>query len=256
MSRPPSPWPHLGTQRSLQLQAQAGHSPLRNTARASVGVAGVPALSGLCTSPVSVLSLRLASSGKHPNAKNRHPRHARAKNRSSQHCAMHWKVGVASVAVGGLATNREPRHTGAQEQKPPAPCHALAAEGGWPPTATHAGEQKQEPGAPALWGHSSPSTGKTRRASPRPTLAPVVDGASGVVSCYPLVVWALCCKQAGYSSVGRASDCRALQLSDGPWFDSGWPDFREPAQTGAAATLSLAHPSSTMRPIYCSTFLV
>ena len=31
--------------------------------------------------------------------------------------------------------------------------------------------------------------------------------------------------QAGYSSVGRASDCRALQLSDGPWFDSGWPDF-------------------------------
>lgn len=33
------------------------------------------------------------------------------------------------------------------------------------------------------------------------------------------------CKQAGYSSVGRASDCRALQLSDGPWFDSGWPDL-------------------------------
>ena len=32
----------------------------------------------------------------------------------------------------------------------------------------------------------------------------------------------------GYSSVGRASDCRALQLSDGPWFDSGWPDFRFP----------------------------
>ena len=32
-------------------------------------------------------------------------------------------------------------------------------------------------------------------------------------------------RQAGYSSVGRASDCRALQLSDGPWFDSGWPDF-------------------------------
>ena len=29
----------------------------------------------------------------------------------------------------------------------------------------------------------------------------------------------------GYSSVGRASDCRALQKSDGPWFDSGWPDF-------------------------------
>ena len=30
---------------------------------------------------------------------------------------------------------------------------------------------------------------------------------------------------AGYSSVGRASDCRMLQQSDGPWFDSGWPDF-------------------------------
>ena len=29
----------------------------------------------------------------------------------------------------------------------------------------------------------------------------------------------------GYSSVGRASDCRSLQVSDGPWFDSGWPDF-------------------------------
>ena len=32
-------------------------------------------------------------------------------------------------------------------------------------------------------------------------------------------------EQAGYSSVGRASDCRPLQLSDGPWFDSGWPDL-------------------------------
>ena len=30
----------------------------------------------------------------------------------------------------------------------------------------------------------------------------------------------------GYSSVGRASDCRPLQQSDGPWFDSGWPDIR------------------------------
>ena len=30
---------------------------------------------------------------------------------------------------------------------------------------------------------------------------------------------------ASYSSVGRASDCRSLQQSDGPWFDSGWPDF-------------------------------
>ena len=32
-------------------------------------------------------------------------------------------------------------------------------------------------------------------------------------------------RQAGYSSVGRASDCRTLQRSDGPWFDSGWPDI-------------------------------
>ena len=30
---------------------------------------------------------------------------------------------------------------------------------------------------------------------------------------------------AGYSSVGAASDCRRLQQSDGPWFDSGWPDI-------------------------------
>ena len=36
---------------------------------------------------------------------------------------------------------------------------------------------------------------------------------------------------AGYSSVGRASDCRRLQQSDGPWFDSGWPDLsRAPSQ--------------------------
>ena len=31
--------------------------------------------------------------------------------------------------------------------------------------------------------------------------------------------------QTGYSSVGRASDCRHLQKSDGPWLDSGWPDL-------------------------------
>ena len=29
----------------------------------------------------------------------------------------------------------------------------------------------------------------------------------------------------GYSSVGRASDCRHMQISDGPWFDSGWPEL-------------------------------
>ena len=28
----------------------------------------------------------------------------------------------------------------------------------------------------------------------------------------------------GDSSVGRASDCRMVQISDGPWFDSGSPD--------------------------------
>ena len=32
-------------------------------------------------------------------------------------------------------------------------------------------------------------------------------------------------EQAGHSSAGRASDCRQVQLSDGPWFDSGRPDF-------------------------------
>ena len=31
--------------------------------------------------------------------------------------------------------------------------------------------------------------------------------------------------KAGCSSVGRASDCRFQQLSDGPWFDSGRPDM-------------------------------
>ena len=47
-----------------------------------------------------------------------------------------------------------------------------------------------------------------------------------------LAIWGIQCKmleslwwQAGHSSVGRASDCRFLQLSDGPWFDSGWPDL-------------------------------
>ena len=54
--------------------------------------------------------------------------------------------------------------------------------------------------------------------------------------------------QAGYSSVGRASDCRLLQQSDGPWFDSGWPDFEnttdlrtsDPKNTDLAATARLA----------------
>ena len=30
--------------------------------------------------------------------------------------------------------------------------------------------------------------------------------------------------QAGYSSVGRASDCRLLQQSECPWFVPGWPE--------------------------------
>ena len=32
-------------------------------------------------------------------------------------------------------------------------------------------------------------------------------------------------KQGDCSSIGRASDCRTLQRSDGPWFDSGRPDI-------------------------------
>ena len=46
-------------------------------------------------------------------------------------------------------------------------------------------------------------------------------------SCTRVLVyqWACSGSQPGYSSVGRASDCRSLQLSDGPWFDSGWPDM-------------------------------
>ena len=31
-------------------------------------------------------------------------------------------------------------------------------------------------------------------------------------------------RKAGCSSVGRASDCRVLRKSNGPWFDSGWLD--------------------------------
>ena len=41
--------------------------------------------------------------------------------------------------------------------------------------------------------------------------------------------------QPGYSSVGRASDCRFQQASDGPWFDSGCPDTpRSRMAVGAA----------------------
>ena len=30
---------------------------------------------------------------------------------------------------------------------------------------------------------------------------------------------------AKHLKLGEASDCRFMQQSDGPWFDSGWPDF-------------------------------
>ena len=192
LSRPPSPWPHLGTQGSLQLQAQAGHSPLQHAARASVGVAGVPCLS----------SLPACLQREAPDRKKTDTPGTRAR---------------------------------AQTQKLPAPCHALGSwrglgggggGGGWPPTARHTGAQKQEFPVLALWGHSSHPQVRQASRTHLANCGPVVDGPSAAVSCYPLVVWALCCEQAGYSSVGRASDCRALQLSDGPWFDSGWPDFR------------------------------
>ena len=48
----------------------------------------------------------------------------------------------------------------------------------------------------------------------------------GTCAEHPRMTWNMCpCQQTGYSSVGRASDCRMLQQSDGPWFDSGWSDF-------------------------------
>ena len=44
--------------------------------------------------------------------------------------------------------------------------------------------------------------------------------------------------QAGHSSVGRASDCRILQQSDGPSFASRWPDFyATPPQRKSAMTV-------------------
>ncbi len=46
---------------------------------------------------------------------------------------------------------------------------------------------------------------------------------------------------AGYSSVGRASDCRRLQQSDGPWFDSGWPDSMRHALCGLRSLAHLGH---------------
>ena len=48
----------------------------------------------------------------------------------------------------------------------------------------------------------------------------------------------------GDSSVGRASDCRVVQTSDGPLFDSGSPDFFL-LNLAAAAVVALAHACST-----------
>jgi hypothetical protein len=50
-------------------------------------------------------------------------------------------------------------------------------------------------------------------------------------------------KQAGYSSVGRASDCRTSQRSHAPWFDSGWPDI-------FCAVLAQAEPSVSLLQSY------
>ena len=50
-------------------------------------------------------------------------------------------------------------------------------------------------------------------------------------------------KQAGCSSVGRASDCRTLQRSVGPWFDSGRPDI-------FCGVLAHAEPSSLILQSY------
>ena len=50
----------------------------------------------------------------------------------------------------------------------------------------------------------------------------------------------------GYSSVGRASDCRDMQQSDGPCFDSGWPEM----------TFLLAHRASRSHTRACILMLV
>ena len=74
----------------------------------------------------------------------------------------------------------------------------------------------------------------------------------GTCAEHPRMTWNMCpCQQTGYSSVGRASDCRVLQQSDGPWFDSGWPDFCWKAcasqidARGPASTNSTKTPDST-----------
>ena len=61
--------------------------------------------------------------------------------------------------------------------------------------------------------------------------------------------WQVLLRQTGYSSVGRASDCRMLQQSDGPWFDSGWPDI-------FCAVLAQAEPSVSLLQSNASWVLV
>ena len=56
----------------------------------------------------------------------------------------------------------------------------------------------------------------------------------------------------GYSSVGRASDCRRLQQSDGHWFDSEWPDICKTATPETNSDLHTArqraHPDLSQGP--------
>ena len=61
-----------------------------------------------------------------------------------------------------------------------------------------------------------------RNAQPRALPVRFLGESGGVVHKYQRCPGAI---QAGYSSVGRASDRRCARLSDGPWFDSRWPDL-------------------------------
>ena len=58
-------------------------------------------------------------------------------------------------------------------------------------------------------------------------------------------------QQAGYSSVGRASDCRMLQQSDGPWFDALFNQLKQLAEAIHKLTTSaLAQYTTTSK--YCA----
>ena len=66
---------------------------------------------------------------------------------------------------------------------------------------------------------------------------------------HPRMTWNMCpCQQTGYSSVGRASDCRVLQQSDGPWFDSGWPDFHCTARASRSHSRRPARANFNQKP--------